>query len=163
MKNYTFFLNNYHSKEHLVKTLFFTLLTFILLFTVPASPQAKEGEARDGVFIHITHGREDAHRLLMGFKMALNMAEAGKDVIIYCDIEAVKTLTEKAKDIKLKEFLSLHEMITKLHGMNIKIMACPTCMKVAGINEKQLRKEVIVANRDYFFNFTKGRILTLDY
>lgn len=146
-----------------MKKSIYTLLSLYILLTIPAFAQSSEGSVRDGVLIHITHGREDAHRLLMGFKMALNMADAGKDVIIYCDIEAVKVLTEKAKDVKHKDFPSLDEMITKLNAMGVKIMACPTCMKVAGINEKQLRKEVLVANRDYFFNFTKGRILTLDY
>jgi len=42
-------------------------------------------------------------------------------------------------------------------------MACPGCMAVMGVTEDMLLDGVIVANKNKFFNFTKGGILTLDY
>jgi hypothetical protein len=36
-------------------------------------------------------------------------------------------------------------------------------MKLAGIQQRDLRPGVQVAERDLFFAFTKGRILSLDY
>lgn len=35
---------------------------------------------RGGVFVHISHGSDDPHRLLMGLQMAVTMAEDKKDV-----------------------------------------------------------------------------------
>jgi predicted peroxiredoxin len=118
---------------------------------------------QDGVFIHVSRGAENPHKLLMAFKMAVTMAEANKDVIVYCDIEAVKVLTSKAKDVSMEGFPTLQEQLRRLVELKVKVMACPTCMKVAGIDAVDLRPEVQVAERDLFFTFTEGRILTIDY
>jgi len=82
---------------------------------------------------------------------------------VYCDIEAVKVLTSTAKNISMVGFPSLHELLTRLNELNVPIVACPTCMKIARIAEQDLRPGVKVAQRDQFFLFTKGRILSLDY
>ena len=37
------------------------------------------------------------------------------------------------------------------------------CMKVAGMEEGDLREGVQMAEKEQFFDFTEGRILTLDY
>jgi hypothetical protein len=42
-------------------------------------------------------------------------------------------------------------------------MACPGCLKNAGKTPEDLRPGITVADKDKFFNFTKGRILTLNY
>ena len=47
--------------------------------------------------------------------------------------------------------------------MKVKLMACPSCMKAAGKTEADLMPGVVMADKDTFFNFTKGRIITLDY
>ena len=46
-------------------------------------------ESRDGVFIHLTQGKEDPHRVLMALDMALTMSE-DHDVLVYFDIKAVE-------------------------------------------------------------------------
>jgi predicted peroxiredoxin len=45
----------------------------------------------------------------------------------------------------------------------VDIFVCPTCLKVAGYNPEDLMEGIQVAQKDKFFSFTKGRILTLDY
>ncbi len=117
---------------------------------------------KDGVFIHITAGYDDPHRLLMPLKMATIMA-ADKDVIVYMDIEAVKVLVKGSLDVTHPEFESAHNYIKKLSGMGVGIYACPTCLKVAGFEVKDLMEGILPADKDKFFSFTKGRILTLDY
>jgi len=99
----------------------------------------------------------------MALKMAVTMAEGQKDVFVYCDIEAVKVLSLTAKNVSMKGFPTLHELLTRLAELKVPIVACPTCMRIAGIAEQDLRTGVKVAQRDLFFSFTKGRILSLDY
>jgi predicted peroxiredoxin len=125
-------------------------------------PIPAEEPARDGVFIHITEGYDDPHRALMPLKMATIMAD-DKDVIIYLDIHAVEFLVEGSEDLTFAEFQSAHAYINQLKGMNVGMYACPTCLKVAGLNPEDLIDGVQVAQKDKFFNFTEGRILTLDY
>jgi len=55
------------------------------------------------------------------------------------------------------------EIFERLLDEGVTILACPACMEVAGIEESDLRKGVEMAEKETFFDFTKGRILTLDY
>jgi predicted peroxiredoxin len=117
---------------------------------------------RDGVFIHITEGYNDPHRVLMPLKMA-NMMAMDKDVIVYLDIHAVELLVKGAKDMKYADFDSFQTYIKQLIEKKVGVYACPTCLKIAGFKPEDLMEGVQVAQKDKFFNFTKGRIITLDY
>ena len=46
---------------------------------------------------------------------------------------------------------------------NVVVYGCSGCLKLAGVEPKQLVDGVQTANKDKFFNFTDGRIITLDY
>jgi len=117
---------------------------------------------RDGVFIHITESYNDPHRVLMPLKMAAMMA-MDKNVLVYMDIKAVELLVKSSKDLNYGDFESAHTYIKKLAEMKVGVYACPTCLKVAGFKPEDLMEGVQVAQKDKFFNFTKGRIITLDY
>ncbi len=123
---------------------------------------AAEPSVRDGVFIHITESYNDPHRVLMPLKMATMMA-IDKDVLVYMDIHAVELLVKGAKDLNFADFESAHTYIKMLADRNIGVFACPTCLKIAGFKPEDLMDGVKVAQKDKFFNFTRGRIITLDY
>jgi len=118
--------------------------------------------ARDGLFIHITECYDDPHRVLMPLKMASMMA-ADKDVIVYMDIHAVHLLVKGAEDIQFADFESAHTYIKRLVDMKVGVYACPTCLKIAGYEPSDLLEGVQVAEKEKFFGFTRGRIVTLDY
>ena len=118
--------------------------------------------ARDGVFIHITEGYQDPHRVLMPLKMAVMMA-SDKDVVVYMDIHAVELLVKEAEDLEFADFESAHTYIKQLSEMGVGVYACPTCLKIAGFQPGDLMEGVQAAEKEKFFNFTEGRILTLDY
>lgn len=116
-----------------------------------------------GVFLHITHGSDDAHRALMGLMMATKMAET-KDVAVYLDINAIELVLKDGEAVTFEDhFPPSDELIGKLLKKGVTVMACPGCMKVKGITEDMLMEGVLVADKDKFFNFTSGGILTLDY
>lgn len=117
---------------------------------------------RDGVFIHITESYNDPHRVLMPLKMAVLMS-TDKDVIVYLDIHAVEMCVKGAKDMTYADFESFQTYIKQLSEKKIGVYACPTCLKVAGYSPEDLMEGIQVAQKDKFFNFTEGRILTLDY
>jgi predicted peroxiredoxin len=117
---------------------------------------------RDGVFIHITESYNDPHRVLMPLKMATIMA-ADKDVIVYLDIHAVELLVKGAKDMTFSDFDSFQTYLKQLIDLKVGVYACPTCLKIAGFKPEDLIEGVQIAQKDKFFNFTKGRILALDY
>jgi predicted peroxiredoxin len=117
---------------------------------------------KDGLFLHISSGYDNPHKVLMALKMALMMS-MDKDVVVYFDIKGVDLLLKSSKEMKFKDFPTLHELLDQLAAKKVIVMACPTCMKVAGYKPEDLRPGIIIADKDKFFNFTKGRIITLDY
>lgn len=127
-----------------------------------SQPAATIESATDGVFIHITQGYDDPHRVLMPLKMATMMAN-DKDVLVYMDIDAVNLLVKGAKDLEYKDFESCQTYLKKLAEMNVGVYACPTCLQVAGFGPGDLMEGIQTAQKDKFFNFTEGRIITLDY
>jgi len=147
------------------------LLIIIALLTITGcqnnkqtgqSPATTPNDVRDGLFIHITQCYEDPHRVLMPLKMATMMAP-DKDVIVYMDIHAVNLLVKGAEDIEFADFESAHTYIKQLIDLKVGVYACPTCLKIAGFKSEDLMEGVQVAQKDKFFNFTEGRIITLDY
>ena len=137
----------------------FTLLAVGILLAAGSGVAA---ESRDGVFIHVTHGAEDPHRVLMALSMASIMAD-DRDVLVYFDIEGVQVVLTNAEEIRYKHFPSSKEQLKSLPKKGVTLMACPGCLKAAGKTEKDLAPGVQIADKDRFFSFTKGRILTLDY
>jgi len=126
------------------------------------SDAVKTEDVRDGIFIHLSRGTEDPHRVLMAFKMAEVMS-SDKDVLMYLDIEAVHLVVKGAPDVSKEGFPSSLEQIKKLTETGVIIQACPSCLKVAGFSEGDLMEGVVLANKEKFFNFTQGKILTIDY
>lgn len=117
---------------------------------------------KDGVFVHITESYNDPHRVLMPLKMAVMMAK-DKDVIVYMDIHTVELLVKGAKDLNYADFESFQTYIKQLIDNKVGVYVCPTCLKLAGFKPEDLIDGVQIAQKDKFFDFTKGRIITLDY
>jgi predicted peroxiredoxin len=125
--------------------------------------ETKAGDTpRDGVFIHISHGNDDPHRLLMALNMANIMAD-DHDVLVYFDIKGVHAVLEDVEDITFSHFPSLKTQLAALKKKGVVLLVCPGCLKAAGKSEKDLADGIRIADKKVFFSFTKGRILTLDY
>jgi predicted peroxiredoxin len=137
----------------------------LMVSCVEVETEEKMTEAEpvtDGVFLHISEGYSDAHRVLMPMKMATMMAK-DKDVLIYMDIHAVELLVKGAEDLEMEGFDSFQTYLKQLVEMGVGIYGCPSCMAVAGIDPENLMEGVQTANKEAFFSFTEGRILSLDY
>lgn len=145
------------------KILMILLTVSLFLLQCCADEAKKEDEkVKDGVFIHISHGADDVHRLLMGLQMAVKMSET-KDVLVYFDIAGIEAVLKDAEDYSFSHFPSSLTQIKELLSKGITVMACPGCLKAAGKTEDDLMNGVKIADKETFFSFTKGRILTLDY
>lgn len=117
---------------------------------------------RDGVFYHISSGPDDPHKVVMALKQAVMMAE-DKDVLIYFDIKGIEVVLNDAQDVSYPTFPTSKESLKLLMDKGVTIFACPACLKAAGKSEADLMPGVKLAEKEMFFNFTEGRILTLDY
>jgi predicted peroxiredoxin len=117
---------------------------------------------RDGVLVHVSHGKDDPHRLLMALSMA-NMMADDHDVLVYFDIKAVEVVLKDAPDVSYAHFKPSGAQLADLKQKGVPLLACPGCLKAAGKSAADLAPGILVADKARFFSFTKGRILTLDY
>lgn len=134
------------------------LITALLM----GSGTAPAAEKRDGVFLHITHGEQDAHRVLMALNMAAMWA-VDHPVLVYFDIKGIEVVLKDSKDITFAHFPSSKTALADLLKKDAVIMACPGCLKAAGKTAADLAPGIKVADKSQFFGFTEGRIITLDY
>lgn len=143
-----------------------TLVAFALICmascTPTQAPEPTDTIPRDGMFIHITHGVNHPHRVAMALQMATIMSE-DHDVLIYCDIKGIEVVLKDSEDITYAQFPGSKAQLAALAEKGIIIAACPGCLKAAGKTADDLAEGITVADKDSFYNFTKGRILTLDY
>lgn len=139
-------------------TLVALALAAVLAGSSPASAQSSD----EGVFIHLSKGKEDPHRALMALRMAEMMSDT-RHVLVYFDIQGVTLVVKDAPDVTFKQFPSSRTQIETLIKRGVTLMACPGCLQAAGKTPGDLLPGVKVADKDVFFSFAKGRILTLDY
>jgi predicted peroxiredoxin len=138
------------------------LAAALVFMTACARTQSQEPVTRDGIFIHITHGTDDPHRVAMALNMAVMMSN-DYDVLVYLDIKGIEVVLKDAPDIAYAHFPGSRAQLAALTGKGITVAACPGCLKAAGKTPDDLLEGISVADKNRFFNFTKGRILTLDY
>ena len=116
----------------------------------------------DGAFIHISKGSADTHDVLMALMLA-DKFSASNDVLVFFDKQGIEMVTKNAPNLEMNPFDASDDIFKRLVDLDVTILACPACMKVAGVDENDLREGVKVAEKEQFFDFTEGRILTLDY
>jgi len=147
------------------KTLF-ALFLIPLLFSCTTqndvSMNADTETVKDGVFIHISKGAENTHEVMMGLMLA-NKFMVSHDVTLFFDIDGIQMILKDAPNLELAPFGSSDDLFQKLVDKGVNIMACPACLTVEGKTAEDLREGVVVAEKDMFFGFTQGRIITLDY
>jgi len=124
--------------------------------------QVNEEKPTDGVFIHISKGSDDAHDVLMALMLA-DKFSTSNDVLVFFDKQGIEMVTEDAPDLEMDPFDGSDEIFKRLRANGATILACPACMKVAGVEKEDLRGGVELAEKEMFLNFTEGRILSLDY
>lgn len=120
------------------------------------------GGKRDGVFVHISRGDEDPHAVLMALKMATLMS-ADRDVLVYFDLKGVNVVLKDAPDVTFPTFDSSKSQLKVLRDKGVPLYVCPGCLKASGKQPEDLMPGAKIAEKEAFFSFTNGRILTLDY
>jgi len=126
------------------------------------SPMSPLPSKQDGVFIHMSSGPSKPHAALMALTMAANFA-GEKPVLLYADLEAIALLSKDADALSAPGYLSSADRIPELLKAGVLIRVCPTCLAAQGLSSDDLIEGVELANKNEFFSFTSGRILTFDY
>jgi len=118
--------------------------------------------------VHMTAGADDQHRVLQALCMANRMVDAGKDVIVFCDVDCPPLMAKTAEDFTVEEApcvadTSKSGLIDKLVARGVPISVCPGCVAKHGLSMEDLRDGVDEHDANEFFAFTEGRMLHFDY
>jgi len=138
------------------------LMSACIRVNTELEPEQATNALTDGAFIHISKGSADTHDVLMALMLA-DKFSTSNDVLVFFDKEGIEMVTQDAPNLEMEPFDASDEIFKRLVELDVTILACPACMKVAGIEEGDLRDGVQMAEKEQFFDFTEGRILTLDY
>ncbi len=142
------------------------LIVLAAFINLPGAVAQEGGQPapRDGLLIHISHGVEDAHRVLMPLSLALKMSET-MPVRLFFDIDGVTLLSKESENLTHEGFEkgSRELIVALLASENATVHICPMCMKAAGMTSEDLLDGVEIANPETFTGFTTGRIVTLDW
>ncbi|MDT8431945.1 MAG: DsrE family protein [Bacteroidales bacterium] len=149
----------------------FTILLVVFLLAVSCirvneNPVPQVNMSRiaetEGIFIHVKQGADNQHEVLMALSMAAKFAP-DYDVLMYFDIDGIEMVTKDAPNLEMEPFGSSDGLFNKLVNAGVTLFACPGCMEVAGVKPSDLRTGVTPAEKHEFFDFTDGRILSIDY
>jgi predicted peroxiredoxin len=144
--------------------LFLVPLFMAACIRVDQAPEAQVNTEKptDGAFIHISKGSEDAHAVLMAMMLA-DKFSTSNDVLLFFDKQGIEMVVNGAPDLQMEPFDGSDVIFERLLDRDVEILACPACLQKAGYEEGDLRDGVKIAEKERFFDFTEGRILTLDY
>jgi len=119
-------------------------------------------EARDGVFIHITSGKDNPEKVVMGLALALQMTSFA-DVYVFFDNDGVMIPHLKTEALTYAKLDNSKVLIDKLMERGAKVAVCQTCMEIAAKTQYDLIAGVKFARESDFLSFADGRILSLTY
>jgi predicted peroxiredoxin len=139
-----------------------TAILAFALARVGAQSTSSAAPARDGVIVHISHGKDDPQRALMGLNMA-NMMSDDHDVVVYFDIKAIELVVKDTPNLTYASAAPAGAELRTLREKKVPLMVCPGCLKAAGKTAEDLTPDMRIADKNTFFTFTKGRIVTFDY
>lgn len=145
------------------KTLIIGVLS--LLFAISCSARGT-----DGVIVHISSGPETdigSHRIIMGLNLAYNAANTGRKVLVFFDVHGVSVPLKTAVDVThashAEGIPSAQEALRLILDKGGRIMVCPACLQQAGYSADDLIDGAEMGKIDTLFQFTDGRIITLDF
>ncbi len=102
------------------------------------------------VVVHLSKFTGDLHAAFMAFKLADAMQAEGAKVTVLLDLEGVR-LADRGNPLNLvwgTHHGTLEEVYTKFVTGGGRVVLCPHCAEVAGVNRDALRDGTTVGNPD---------------
>lgn len=102
------------------------------------------------VVVHLSKFTGDLHAAFMAFKLADGMQAEGAKVTVLLDLEGVR-VADRGNPLNLiwgTHHGTLEEVYTKFVGGGGRVIVCPHCADVAGVNRDALREGTTVGNPD---------------
>ena len=117
---------------------FCLLMACSILVAYPLASQAQEEQQR--IVVHLSHYSDDLHAASMALKIGKMLADAGAEVTLFADLEAVRLGDSRApQNLVWGEGKRVNELYDAFISAGGSIVLCPHCASVAGISKDDLR------------------------
>ncbi len=133
--------------------------------TTAPSPTAEATTATDQkVLVGLTHGPEEPENVLIAYLMGVEALRAGKEAAIWLTKEAVHVgLAGAVDDIAVDGAPSISALHDEFVGAGGRFFACPVCVNLRGLAERDWSPGVTVAGAPAVYEFTEGGALVFNY
>ena len=109
-----------------------------------AATEAVAADAKELIINLTSDATADPHPSLMAINFATKAVESGLDVTIFMNVHGVKLASKDAAGIAFNN-QNLHEMLAVFIEKGGKVLACPMCMKIHGIDADNLTAGIEVS------------------
>jgi predicted peroxiredoxin len=120
--------------------------------------------ADDKVVIGLTHGLDDAERVLLSYLMGVEALRKGKQVLMWLTMDGINVATEGFADQVdvpgAPNVRALHDEYVASGG---RFFACPVCVKTRGLQDATWVTNAEVKGAPSVYEFAEGGALTFNY
>lgn len=118
-------------------------------FQVAAGDQPRPGRA---FVLNLTSGQEDLHAAWMGLQLAEHALNDGREVTLFLNVHAAELATTKTPSaLAFQDKPPLQTRLKELTGRGAKLLVCPSCLEVLGIDAGMLIPGAKLASRESLF------------
>lgn len=120
--------------------------------------------ADDKVLVGLTHADDDPESVLVAYLMGVEALRAGKQALLWLTKDAVSVATEGFVDkLDVPGAPSIADLHAEFVDRGGRLVACPVCVKVRGLQEASWTAGSEVAGAPAVYEFTDGGALTFNY
>ena len=145
----------------LVVTLFAALALSVTLGALTPH-QALAQEAEKNVVVHIGQYSNDLHSATMGVGLAGNLQEAGAQVTIFVDREAVR-IGDEGHPLLIYGDSDLDELLSSFLDGGGSVLVCPHCARLGGVEPDELRDGFEMGTRESIAELFLNADTVIDY
>ena len=118
----------------------------VMMGTLTPSPALAQ-DAEKNVVVHIGQYTNDLHSATMGIGLAGNLQEAGAQVTIFVDREAVR-LGDEGHPLLIYGDSDLDELLSSFLDGGGSVLVCPHCAELGGVTAEELRSGFSMGTRE---------------
>lgn len=120
--------------------------------------------ADDKVLIGLTHADDEPENVLIAYLMGVEALRAGKQAALWLTKDGVNVGLEGfAGKIEVEGAPSVADLHAEFVERNGRILACPVCVKVRGLEDASWSSATEVKGAPSVYEFTEGGALVFNY
>ena len=123
---------------HQAAVAFITALVLTVLTSMLAPSTVLAEDPEKNVVVHIGQYTNDLHSATMGLGLAGRLQEAGAQVTVFADREAVR-LGDKGHPLLIYGDSDLDELLSSFLDGGGSVLVCPHCARLGGVEPDELR------------------------